>query len=278
MGYVDLHTHSTASDGSLTPTELVTYAVAKGLTAIALTDHDTTEGLDEAINAGNNTGLEVVPGIEISAQYEAGTMHILGYFIDPGNAALRSNLARLQEARRTRNPRILEKLAQLGVHITIEDVEEASGGGQIGRPHIAQAIVKKGYANDVNYVFDNYLTKGGPAYVDKFRFSPEDSISLIKSAGGRACLGHPFTLFIKDNVMLDQMVAGLKARGLEAIEVYYPDHSPEQTATFLHLAKKYDLFPTGGSDFHGRAKPRVDLGIGYGALRVPYELLDHMRS
>jgi len=184
MAYVDLHTHSTASDGSLPPREVVRLAKARGLKAIALTDHDTIDGLAEAVAAGQECGVEVIPGVEISARYPGGTMHILGYFLEYDNELLARRLAVLQQARKDRNPRIIAKLNELGIPLRIEEVERISGGGQIGRPHIARALFEAGYVGSLQEAFDIYLGNQGRAYVEKFRFPPEEAIGMIRAAKG----------------------------------------------------------------------------------------------
>ena len=192
--FIDLHTHSTASDGTFTPTKLVHYAKTKGLRALALTDHDCIDGLKEAMAAGKDVGVEVIPGVELSAEFPNGTMHILGFFVDPSDPIFLQRLATLQEARSQRNPKIVKKLQDLGVKIAYEEVVAASGGGQVGRPHFAQVLMEKGYVKTIGEAFEKYLRNGGPAYVEKERFSPEGSIALIHEAGGVAVLAHPLYL------------------------------------------------------------------------------------
>ncbi len=190
---IDLHIHSTASDGSLSPGDLMAYARRKGAAAVSLTDHDTIEGLETALAAGKEIGLEVIPGLEISAQYPGGTMHLLGYYIDPSDPSLNRELLRLQEARRERNPKIISKLQSLGIPISFDQVQ-ALANGQIGRPHIARVLFQIGAVSSFEEAFQKYLAKGAPAYVEKFRFSPQEAISLITQAGGIPVLAHPFTL------------------------------------------------------------------------------------
>ncbi len=273
MELIDLHAHTTASDGSLTPAELVGLAAGIGLKAVAVTDHDNVDGLPEALAKGREIGLEVVPGVEISAEYKPGTMHILGYLVDPEAAGLGPRLNELQEARRNRTPKIVAKLRELGLDITVEDIQAAAGGLQVGRPHFAKVLQDKGYAASFNEAFDKYLGKGAPAYVDKFRFSPAEAVGLIHEAGGLAVLAHPFTLRQDDPAELEEMIVGLKNDGLDGLEVYYSEHTPEMTRLYLELAARHGLLPTGGSDFHGDNKNGISLGRGRGDLAVPYELL-----
>lgn len=277
MKRIDLHTHTTASDGTLSPTELVRLARGAGLAAVAVTDHDTVDGLGEALEAGRALGLEVVPGIEISAEFQPGTMHMLGYFIHPDRPVFAEKLRVLQEARRDRNPIIAEKLNALGLAVTMDEVRAAAGGEQVGRPNFARVLLDKGYVSSMGEAFDRYLTKGGPAYVDKFRLSPADSVELIHQAGGLAVLAHPFTLGLGEQV-LETFVADLAACGLDGLEVYYPEHDPDQTRACLELAARHGLAVTGGSDFHGDNKPEVALGSGFQEnLAVPAELLEALR-
>jgi hypothetical protein len=274
---IDLHTHTTASDGTSSPTELVRMAWRLGLAAVAVTDHDTVDGLGEALEAGRALGLEVVPGIEISAEFQPGTMHMLGYFIQPDRPVFAEKLRVLQEARRDRNPIIAEKLNALGLAVTMDEVRAAAGGEQVGRPNFARVLLDKGYVSSMGEAFDRYLTKGGPAYVDKFRLSPADSVELIHQAGGLAVLAHPFTLGLGEQV-LETFVADLAACGLDGLEVYYPEHDPDQTRACLELAARHGLAVTGGSDFHGDNKPEVALGSGFQEnLAVPAELLEALR-
>ena len=273
---IDLHTHSTASDGTYTPAELIRYAKAKGLRALALTDHDCIDGLDEAVSVGREVGVEVIPGVELSAEFPNGTMHILGFFVDRTRAAFLQRLATLQEARRQRNPLIVKKLQDLGLEITYDEVVAASGGGQVGRPHFARVLMQKGYVRTNGEAFERFLKKGGPAYVEKARFSPEESIALIHEAGGVSVLAHPFTLHLPAEE-LDPLFERLAKAGLEGVETYYSAHTAEETLRYERLAREWELVTSGGSDFHGANKPNIDLGIGTGSLHVPYSVLEELR-
>ena len=275
--YIDLHTHSTASDGSFSPTELVKLAKEMGLRALALTDHDTIEGLAEFIKTGKELDLETVPGTELSAYFEKGTLHILGYFIDFHSPKLKDRLKKLQEARAERNPKIVKKLQALGIPITYEEVVAISGGGQVGRPHFAKLLLQKGIVKTFDEAFERFLKRGAPAYVEKDKIFPRECLEIILEAGGIPVLAHPFTLHL-ENDALEAFVKQLKDWGLRGIEAYYTEHTPAQTAFYLKLAEKYGLCVTGGSDFHGKNKPEIKLGLGYGNLRVPYRLLERLKE
>jgi len=271
-GFVDLHTHSVCSDGTLTPKELIEHALSISLSAVALTDHDTIEGVNEAVKAGKNRNIHVIPGVEISAEYKNGTMHIVGLFLQKNLDGLQKSLARLQQAREERNPMIIKRLVDLGIPITFEKVKEISGQGQIGRPHIAKALMDIGVVKDFDDAFVRYLGKDKPAYVDKFRFSPVNAINMVKDAGGVAILAHPNTLYLEDD-KLEKKLIELKDSGLEGIETIYCNYSKAMINIYARLAKKIDLAQSGGSDFHGANKEDSELGIGNGNMRVPVSFL-----
>jgi predicted metal-dependent phosphoesterase TrpH len=260
MGFIDLHTHSNASDGSCPPREVVRLAKQRGLKALALTDHDTIDGLAEAVAAGEEFGLEIIPGVEISAKHPIGSMHILGYFLDYESDLLAQRLAVLKQARQDRNPQIIAKLNKLGIPLTMEQVERISGGGQMGRPHIARALYEGGLVRSIQEAFDIYLGNHGLAYVSKFRFPPEEAMAMIREAQGIPVLAHPFTLGLHTSETLRPLLKELKALGLAGVECYYPEHSFGQEALYLYLARELGLLITGGSDFHGDNKPEVTLG------------------
>lgn len=274
---IDLHTHSTASDGALTPAELVAYAQEKKLEAIAITDHDTIDGVAEALAAGARLGIEVVPGIEISAEYPNSTLHILGYYIDSTDRKFLDSIEILQKARADRNPGIIRKLQNLGIDIELAEVIEESGSGQVGRPHFAQVLLKKGYVKTSREAFERYLAKGAAAYSDKFRFQPEEAIALIKHAGGIPVLGHPSTLQCSTDRELAAFIERMVGYGLMGLEVYYSDHSGAQIKFYEEIAKKHTLLVTGGSDFHGKHIKGIDLGTGKNNLNIPYECLGAMK-
>ena len=277
MDRIDLHTHSSYSDGSFSPKQLVRLASKVGLRAIALTDHDTVAGVAEALAAGEELGVEVVPGVEVSAQYPPGTMHILGYYFHLSHPELHKALKELQQARAERNPKIIERLQSLGLEITAAEVLNMSGG-QVGRPHIAKALVKRGYVSNIDEAFSRYLKKGGIAYVEKFRFPPREAIAMIRRAGGLAILAHPFTLGIENPQELTALVSELQEMGLEGIEVFYPDHTEEMTVFYQNVAKGLGLVSTGGSDFHGNLKDRSYLGSEILGKDLEYGLLKILRN
>jgi predicted metal-dependent phosphoesterase TrpH len=275
---IDLHIHTTASDGTLSPAEVVRYAQAKGLRTIAITDHDTVEGIAEGLKEGRKLGLEVIPGVELSVDFTKGTMHLLGYYIDHIYAALLDKLTIVQQARAERNLKIVEKLRSLGIDIDLAEIRETPEHGQIGRPHFAYALVQKGHAQNIQDAFDRYLGKGRPAYVEKFRFSPQEAMDIIHKAGGITVLAHPFTLNQLQLHDLEPVIVELKEKGLDGIEVYYPEHSEGQTRFYRHLAQQYGLAITGGSDFHGLNKDKEDIGEGYGNGECSHTLVDELRA
>ena len=277
MNRIDLHTHSSHSDGSLSPRQLVELAKKRRLCAIALTDHDTVAGVEEALAVGKELGVEVVPGVEISAQYPPGTMHILGYYIRISNRELLGALKRLQQARADRNPKIIERLQALGLEITPTEVFELSGG-QVGRPHIARALVNKGYVSSIDEAFSHYLKKGAVAYVEKFRFPPEEAIAIIRKAGGIAVLAHPFTLGIERPDQLSHLVHELQEMGLEGMEVFYPNHTEEVAVIYEDVAKRLGLVCTGGSDFHGNFRDHSNLGEIRQGRYLDYSVLQGLKD
>ena len=278
MGFIDLHLHTTASDGVMTPSELVRYAKAKGLRAIAITDHDTIEGLEEGLSEGERIGFEVIPGLEISVKHSPGSMHLLGYFLDIHHPLLTERLQYLQQARAERNPKIAEKLKELGVKVTYEEVLKASGGGQVGRPHFAQVLMEKGYVRTFQEAFDRFLKKGAAAYVEKVRFAISEALHFIKDAGGVAVLAHPNTLGVKGHAALEDLVLQLVKEGLQGIEVYYPEHSPLEVAQYKVLAERHGLLATGGTDYHGMEGNELDIGVGRGEMRLPYSIVESLRA
>jgi len=278
MNVIDLHVHTTASDGTMSPAELVRYAKGKGLRTIAITDHDTIEGIEEGLQEGSKRGLEVIPGVELSVDYSNGTMHLLGYYIDITCTELTDKLMVLQQARAERNLKMIDKLRALGMEIDLAEVATVAEHGQIGRPHFAQAMVKKGYVQNIPDAFDRYLRKGGPAYVEKFRLSAEEAIHVIRTAGGVTVLAHPFTLNQPQPHEFDAVIGELKQRGLEGIEVHYPEHSEGQKKLYRDVAQQYGLLITGGSDFHGLTKDAIDLGEGYGDGELTHTIVEDMKS
>ena len=275
---VDLHVHTSVSDGTYSPRAAVELAKQGGLRAIAITDHDTVQGNKEALDAGKELGLEVIPGVEISVEWEKRAVHILGYFIDWQNDVLASELQNLVRFREERNPKIIEKLNALGVAISYTEVKEVAGEGTIGRPHFAQVLVEKGYVRDGDEAFTKYLQRGAPAYVEKKRLTPREGVTLIRNAGGIAVLAHPFTIEGIDGRRLEHVITHFKQEGIEGVEVFYSMHTQEQTRQLEALAKKHGLLITGGTDFHGAQKPKLRLGKGFGNLHVPYHWLEEMKN
>jgi len=275
--FIDLHVHTTASDGTMTPEQAVFHAARSGLRAVAITDHDTVEGLPNALEAGKRAGIEVVPGVEIGVDYP-GEMHILGYYVDYGSSRLSRDLAELRESRDRRNPQMAAKLRELGFDITMDEVTRAAGGTVVGRPHFAAVLKQKKYVNSVEEAFDRYLGAGRPAYVKKDKISPGQGIEMIISSGGIPVLAHPHYLRVGCREEFEELVRGLCGNGLKGIEAYYTTHSATETAYFCALAKTNGLLVTGGSDFHGSNKPDIKMGRGRGDLRVRYELLSKMKE
>ena len=272
--YADLHAHTTASDGTFKPTELVRAARALGLSHLAVTDHDTTAGVAEAEAAAREAGIRLVPGVELSAEGPPGKCHLLGLRIDPDDAGLTRTLAALSEARSTRNARIAARLQELGVPLTLEEVAAvAPPGANLGRPHFAQALIARGVVTTVAEAFARYLAEGAPAYLPKDVLPPADAIRLIHDAGGLAFLAHPGLVRLRSEETLRDRVAALRDLGLDGVEAFYPLHTPELTAELEAIARDLGLLVTGGSDFHGATKPDVPLGVVIAGGAVPIERL-----
>lgn len=244
---IDLHVHSSASDGTLPPAAVVQAAWAAGVTALAITDHDTMDGVAEAMAAAERLGIELVPGVELNTDRTYGEVHILGYFIPPDAHGFYSLLAQRREARVQRGLKMVERLQELGFRISFDDVLRVAGGGAITRPHVARAMVEAGCVASVQEAFQRYLYTGGPAYVPRDPFSAFDAVRAILEAGGVPVLAHPGRMTEEGK----QLIPALVEHGLQGLECYYPEHSPEETEHFLALAAKYDLVVTGGTDAHG---------------------------
>ena len=274
---IDLHAHSIFSDGTSTPEELVDLAAQGGLTALALTDHDTTDGLPRFMAAGANTSIQTVPGIELSAEFGEVTFHMLGYFFDPANAELQTALKWVREGRTGRNVQILEKLNRLGYNLTHEDVLKHAGDDLIGRPHFAAALIEKGHFKSKDKIFQQLLGKGKAAYVDRLRLTPEACVEIIRKAGGVPVIAHPGQMKLTSR-SLRRLVKQLKEHGLGGIEVWHPIHKPHQMASYLRICEDFDLVATGGSDFHGKLTPDLTLGRGFGDLEVPDTALEILRK
>jgi len=275
---VDLHTHSNRSDGSDEPSELVRKAAAVNLTAVALTDHDTLEGINEARRASESLPIELIPGVEISCEWTPGTMHVVVLFLEPGRGPLQDRLADLQASRAHRNDRIADRLRRLGIDITMDEVIEESPVGVVGRPHFAAVLVRKGVVADIPTAFTDYLGNQAPAYVPRLRLEPEEAIGLARASGGVPILSHPHTL---GHTSADEFAATygrLTAAGLVGIDAYYGDYTPEQRAELAGIARSFGLIPSGGSDYHGSYKEGLALGSGRGNLEVPDGVLEELRT
>lgn len=272
-----MHTHTTHSDGSASPEELIGLASAKRARAVAITDHDTVSAIVGARAVADRFGIEFVAGIEISAEYSPGTMHILGYCIDDESTALAVKLDELQKARERRNPQIASRLRSLGFDISYDEVVEVAGNQVVGRPHFARLMIEKGYVASIQEAFDRFLKKDAEAYVEKARLSPGESIALIHEAGGVAVLAHPYQLKLSPHEV-DQLVGELAGLGLDGIEAVYSRHSAAERASYSEVATRHGLLVTGGSDYHGSYKPDISIVTGLGDLEVPYELLEALKA
>lgn len=275
---IDLHSHSTASDGSVSPAGVVQTALEMGLTALALTDHDTQEGLDEARQAAASTDLELIAGTELSLEFPGGGMHLVVLWLEPGNGPLQDRLQALQDGRSGRNSVILEALTELGMPITIDEVEAEAGGGSIGRPHIAAVMMQKGYVESIQEAFDSWLATGKPAYRGRPRLMPEEAITLARESGAVPILAHPHTLNINRAPMMADLLNRLRKAGLVGLEAVYSAYQQHERDGYTHLARRFDLVASGGSDYHGSYKPGLNLGDGYGDLVVPESSLEELRK
>ncbi|MCX7716982.1 MAG: PHP domain-containing protein [Candidatus Sumerlaeaceae bacterium] len=275
----DLHMHSTASDGTCSPSELVAEAMALGLQAVALTDHDTFGGVAAMEAEARANGLRFIPGIELSVELaDGGGIHMLGYCFTRGRDILERELERIIAGREARNRQIVTRLCELGLELTYDEVLAQAGGKIIGRPHFAAVMVRRGYVAEPREAFDKYLAKGKAAYFDRERFTAEQGISLIRECGGVAVLAHPSLLTLPAGQTLDDVIRHLADCGLGGIECYYSLHTPEQTNTYLAFARRYGLVVTGGSDYHGGRKPDIRMGCGKGDLRVPLRCADELEA
>ena len=276
--HIDLHIHTNASDGSYSPSEILAFAREGRLGAIAFTDHDTIDGVEAFGREKPVSDIRFLTGVEITAQEPPGlglsdSLHILGYGIQVEDPELGQLLLGLQKARDGRTPLIIEKLQQLGLELTYQELSETFSVPQLGRPHIAQLMERKGYVGSIGEAFERYLGRGKPAYVDKVRISCARAIEVIHHARGVAVLAHPGLYDLPDDRM-ETLIRELKESGLQGIEIYYPEHSKAQTAFYETLAERYALLVTGGTDFHGAATPGIQLGVGRGDLNVPYHLYE----
>ena len=273
--YIDLHTHSTCSDGTFLPAEVVKLAKEKGISAIALTDHDTLDGLPEAIEAGKKYGVEVITGIEFSVNADT-EMHMLGLNFDIDCPHIREVLDEMIIEREKRNHIVIEKLAELGMYITIEDILAEATSRVTGRSQIAKAMMKKGYVSTLKEAFDKYLYFGRPVFVERKSLTPEEAIELIHKSGGKAFLAH-LNQTDKTDEELYTVLSNLKKAGLDGIEGYYTEYTEDMNRRYRKMAADLGLLLSGGSDFHGENKAGYELGTGKGNLRIPYELIKNLR-
>jgi predicted metal-dependent phosphoesterase TrpH len=273
---VDLHIHSTASDGTLTPSEVVRLALERGMAVIALTDHDTLAGVSEAQAAAAGTGLEVIAGVEINAEADGtpgdeAALHILGFYVDPHHPPLNEKLRAVRNARLERARRMIERLRELGVELAWEEVEALAGGESVGRPHVARALLNAGHVKTVQEAFDRFIGPGRPAHVPRLRLTPAETVQAIVAASGVPVLAHP----AHSGSAVIERIPELVGCGLRGLEVYYPYHSPEEVDMLLGLCREHGLIATGGTDFHG---PDSEEGAPLGSVYVPLACAEQLRE
>ncbi len=268
MKFADLHLHTVFSDGTYTPEELISASKKAGLSAIAVVDHDTVKGIDPAIAAADKQDIEVLPGIELSAEYEGAEVHILGYLIDYKDDSLVKRLEELRKNRIERIYRIIEKLKGIGIELNPESVFSISGEGTVGRLHVARALVKEKKAGSILEAFQKYIGDKCPAYCLGFKFSPIEAIRLIRESKGIPVLAHPY--IFRNDEFLPKFIEW----GIRGVEVYYPEHSQSMVNYYLGIAREHNLLVTGGSDCHGKAKPEVKIG----GIKIPYELVEKLKE
>lgn len=266
--YIDLHIHTTYSDGTFTPVQVVEKAAAAGLVAVGIADHDSTLGIEEAMSAAAGKEIEVVPAVELSCTAHELDIHVLGYFVDYNDAALLEVLSRIREERFERAVKMVKKLKGMGVDLSMADVEHLAGGGAVGRPHIAEVLLKNGYVNNFGEAFVRYIGYHSPAYVPKMEMSPGEAFGLVKSVGGIPVFAHPGT------VGRDEIIPEFVKQGLEGIEVWHSKHDPSTARRLAKIARSYGLLMTGGSDCHGE---RQD-GPLLGKVKIPYRILEELKS
>lgn len=266
MKYADLHTHTYYSDGTFSPRHLVALAKKAGLSCISITDHDSVDGYLNPFSGDED--VEIIPGVEFTADHNNTEVHILGYFIEYGAAWFQERLKAMCEDRMVRMKEMCQKLTGLGMPLDIDEIVKFAGHSCVGRLHLARLMTKKGFVVHPQEAFNKYIGDTCPAYVSKFRHKPQEVIALIRKAAGVAVLAHPYSLSHQE------MIPELVERGLMGLEAMYPEHSPEQVAHYKRLARKYDLVITGGSDFHGEAKPEVRIG----GTRIPYTLIEALKE
>lgn len=268
MRFADLHLHTVFSDGTYTPQELILEAARQGLSAIAVVDHDTVAGLMPATEAAKSENIEIIPGIELSAEYDGLEVHVLGYLIDYRHKGLLEKLNFLKQNRIERIYKITDKLKAIGVNLEAQEIFDIAKQGTVGRLHVARAMVSRGCVGSAQEAFRRYIGDKCPAYVCGFRFSPAEAIRLIKDVGGIPVLAHPYTL------NRDELIPQFVDYGLMGLEVYYPEHTQSMVNFYLGLTRKFNLLATGGSDCHGNAKPEAKIGL----VKIPYELVDKLKE
>jgi len=272
---VDLHSHSNASDGTDTPTELVANAAKAGVTTLALTDHDNLDGITEAQVAAQEHRIELISGTELSVAWPYGAMHMLVYFLEPGTGPLQNRLVALQEGRADRNQRVVAALIDLGIDISYDEVAQEAGGTGVGRPHIAAVLVRKGLVPDIKAAFEEYLAEGRPAYQERYRLDYAEAARLAIASNAVPVVAHPHTI----GVSAEQYSGAFKEiaeAGIMGIECYYTEYSAEQRSHLASIAQELDLLATGGSDYHGSYRPEISLGSGRGDLAVPSDIVEQM--
>lgn len=276
MELIDLHVHSNASDGTLSPSDVVALAAKKGLKAMALTDHDTIAGIGDAKKAAENFPVEVIPGIELSCIYHGEEIHILGLFVNPEDEGFVSGIDNLRKIREQRNEEMIRRFNEAGLSMTLSEVRGANPDTVITRAHFARALREKGYVKNTEEAFKKYLTYGCPYCPKKEQITPEYAMELLLSSNASPVLAHPYLYHLGD-AKTEEHVSFLKGLGLQGLEVYHSSNNQHESGKLKKLAKKYGLFPTGGSDFHGSNKPDIDLGSGRGGLRISALLLDDIK-
>lgn len=278
---VDLHVHSYFSDGTCSPEQLAAMAASSGLSAFALTDHDTVAGVPRALEAGKAAGVEVIPGIEFSAIFpydnKEKDVHIVGLFLDHRDSLLLATIDKYAAARRARNEKICARFTQIGIPMTLKTLEDHFPGAILTRAHFSRYLMDNGYVSSVKEGFDRYVNEGAPCYVPKADIAPEEAVSVILHAGGVPVLAHPI-LYHLGNDGLRSLIERLKACGLVGIEAVYSTYTEEESLYIRSLAREYDLLPSGGSDFHGTNKPLIKMGIGMGRLHVPADICEALRK
>ncbi|WP_313582265.1 PHP domain-containing protein [Lacrimispora sp.] len=276
MKFVDLHVHSNASDGTFTPSEVVALAVEKDLAAIALTDHDTIDGLSEAQAAADGLPIEIIPGIELSCVYQGEEIHILGIYVDPTDRVFISETVALKEIRKKRNEEMIRRFQNAGISITLDEVMAGNPDTVITRAHFARVLLEKGYVKNMDQAFKKYLDYSGPYCPRKEKITPEHAMKILTDCNASPVLAHPYQYHLGDK-KTEELVCYLKDLGLQGLEVYHSSNNQYESGKLRKLARKYDLFPTGGSDFHGSNKPDISLGVGRGGLRITALLLDDIK-